>query len=135
MNIEIAALSDIAEIMKYDRHIPQEKLEKCISDGQVYLLRSDSAVGVLRFSFFWQTIPFLDLIFLDEPYRNKGFGSEMMRKWESDMEKLGYEYVMTSTQADEDAWRFYEKIGYHRVGGFFPPEQEAEEIIYLKKLK
>lgn len=39
----------------------------------------------------------------------------------------GYKYVMTSTQADEDAWKFYEKLSYHKVGGFFPPEQEAEE--------
>ena len=46
----------------------------------------------------------------------------------------GYKYVMTSTQADEDAWKFYEKLGYHKVGGFFPPEQEAEEWMYLKRL-
>ena len=47
----------------------------------------------------------------------------------------GYKYVMTSTQADEDAWKFYEKLGYHKVGGFLPPEQKAEEWIYLKQLK
>ena len=46
----------------------------------------------------------------------------------------GYKYVMTSTQADENAWKFYEKLGYHKVGGFFPPEQEAKEWMYLKRL-
>ena len=37
-------------------------------------------------------------------------------------------------QGDEDAWKFYEKLGYHKVGGFFPPEQEAEEWMYIKEL-
>ena len=47
---------------------------------------------------------------------------------------MGYKYVLTSTQSDENAWKFYKKLGYHKVGGFFPPEQEAEEWIYLKQL-
>ena len=57
----------------------------------------------------------------------------MMRKWEETMLVMGYKYVLTSTQSDEDAWRFYEKLGYQRIGGFFPPEQEAKEWIYGKK--
>lgn len=134
MTIETAQIKDIAEILKFDKHIPTEKLEKCVSDGQVWVLRSDSVVGVFRFSYFWQTIPFLDLIFIDEPYRNKGYGSEMMQKWENTMKQNGYKYVMTSTQSDEDAWRFYEKLGYRKVGGFFPPEQDVEEFLYLKEL-
>ena len=58
----------------------------------------------------------------------------MMREWEETMSTMGYKYVMTSTQADEDTWKFYEKLGYRKVGGFFPPEQEAEEWMYVKKL-
>lgn len=46
----------------------------------------------------------------------------------------GYRDVMTSTQADETAQFFYEKLGYTRAGAFFPPEQEAEEIIFKKLL-
>ena len=75
-----------------------------------------------------------DLLYIDEAYRGKGFGSQMMGEWEKSMKILGYKYVMTSTQADEDAWRFYEKLGYRKVGGFLPPEQEADEWIYLKEL-
>jgi len=122
-------------------------LGECIWNGQVYVLKDDSiknggqnhrvkdpVVGVLRYSLFWQTIPFLDLLYIDEAYRNRGFGTQMMHKWESLMAIRGYKYVMTSTQADEDAWKFYEKLSYHKVGGFFPPEQEAEEWMYIKKL-
>ena len=76
----------------------------------------------------------LDFLYLDTSYRKKGFGTEMMRLWEEKMAQMGYKYVMTSTQADEDAWGFYEKLGYRRVGGFFPPEQDAEEWMFVKRL-
>ena len=121
MMIEIAKKKDKQKIEKLDRHIPSQCLKECIRKGWVYILMDNeqnhrlqaSVVGILRYSLFWQTIPFLDLLYLDEAYRNRGFGTEMMRKWERAMEALGHQYVMTSTQADEDAWRFYEKLGIH----------------------
>ena len=147
MIIELAQIKDKQKIAKFDSHIPSAHLCECIRNGQVYVLKDDSIknggqnhrmkdpiVGVLRYSFFWQRLPFLDLLYIDDAYRNCGFGKQMMRKWEETMSTMGYKYVMTSTQADEDAWRFYEKLGYHKVGGFFPPEQEVEEWMYIKEL-
>ena len=46
----------------------------------------------------------------------------------------GYSYVMLSTQEDESAKYFYETLGYRRIGAFLPPEQDADEIMYLKEL-
>ena len=147
MIIELAQSKDKQKIAKLDQHIPSSRLGECIWNQQVYVLKDDSiknggqnhrlkdpVVGVLRYSLFWQTIPFLDLLYIDEAYRGKGYGTEMMLKWEETMKLMGYKYVMTSTQADEDAWRFYEKMGYQKVGGFFPLEQDAEEWMYVKKL-
>ena len=48
---------------------------------------------------------------------------------------MGYAYTMLSTQADETAKFFYEKLGYRRVGAFLPPKQDAEEILYLKQIQ
>jgi len=56
----------------------------------------------------------------------------MMNYWEEKMKLLGYKYVMTSTQADETAFAFYERLGYEKTGAFYPPDQTAEELIYLK---
>ena len=147
MIIELAQSKDKQKIAKIDDHISLSRLGECIWNQQILVLKDDSiksdgsnhrvkdpVVGVLRYSLFWQTIPFLDLLYIDALYRNKGFGTEMMRRWEEAMARMGYKYVMTSTQGDEDAWRFYEKLGYQRVGGFFPPEQTAEEWMYLKQL-
>lgn len=139
MIIELAQGRDKQKIAKLDSHIPSSRLGECIWNGQVYVLKEDSireapVVGVLRYSLFWQTIPFLDLLYIEDAYRNRGFGTRMMQEWEKQMKQCGYTYVMTSTQADEEAWAFYEKLGYRKVGGFFPPEQEAEEWMYLKPL-
>ena len=147
MIIELAQSKDKQKIAKLDSHIPLPRVGECIWNGQVYVLKDDSiknggqnhrvkdpVVGVLRYSLFWQTIPFLDLLYIDEAYRNRGFGTQMMHKWETAMAIRGYKYVITSTRADEDAWKFYEKLGYHKVGVFFPPEQEAKEWMYLKRL-
>ena len=148
MIIELAQSKDKPKIAKLDSHIPPSRLGECIYNGQVYILKDDfiknggqnhrlkdPVVGVLRYSLFWQTIPFLDLLYIDDAYRHQGFGIQMIHDWEETMKICGYKYVMTSTQADESAWRFYEKLGYHKVGSFLPPEQEAEEWIYLKQLK
>lgn len=147
MTIGLAQSKDKKKIARLDTHISSLLLDECIRKGQIYVLKDDhpkncgqnhrlrdTVVGVLRYSLFWQTIPFLDLLYIDEAYRNRGFGTAMMDEWEKAMAARGYEYVMTSTQADELAWRFYEKLGYRKVGGFFPPEQEAEEWMYLKRL-
>ena len=136
MEIRLAVAEDLVEICRYDSHIPVNRLEKCIESGfQWVLCDGEKLVGVLRFSLFWQTMPFLDLIYIDEAYRGCGWGSRMMIRWEENMKELGYAHCMLSTQEDETAKVFYEKLGYRRIGAFLPPEQEADEIMYLKTLK
>lgn len=135
MEIRAAAAEDKAKILKYDCHIPHSKVEECIQHGLVDALwDGGNLVGVLRWNLFWQTIPFLDLIFIDEAYRGQGWGIKMMETWEDAMKTKGYSCVMLSTQADETAKYFYEKLGYRRIGAFLPPEQDADEIMYLKEL-
>lgn len=131
----MAVAEDKANILKYDCHIHHNKVGECIYNGLVDVLcDGDTIVGVLRWNLFWQSIPFLDLIFIDEAYRGQGWGSKMMAQWEESMRNMGYSYVMLSTQEDETAKYFYEKLGYRRIGAFLPPEQEADEIMYLKEL-
>ena len=135
MEIRPAAHGDLSQILKYDRHIRADRVEECIRNGQVLVLCVEEKIaGVLRYSLFWQSIPFLDLIYLDEAWRGKGLGTRMMAHWEKAMGGMGYQYVMLSTQEDETAKYFYEKLGYRRIGAFLPPEQEAEELMYLKML-
>lgn len=135
MEIRLADNEDKKQVVEYDNHIPNNKVCECIANQLVYVLCDEKEiVGVLRYNLFWQTIPFLDLLYIDEAYRGKGYGRQMMSVWEKTMKRMGYPYVMLSTQEDEDAKYFYEKLGYRRIGAFLPPEQDADEIMYLKGL-
>ena len=135
MEIRLAVGRDHPNLRRYDRHIPSIRLSDCVNNHQVYVLTMDgTVVGVLRYSLFWQTIPFLDLIYLDETIRGQGWGSKMMDFWERQMAQLGYDHVMLSTQADETAQEFYRKLGYEPAGAFWPPEQDVEELMFRKKL-
>ena len=135
MEIRLAMMKDIKQIQQYDRHIHHSRIEACIGNGQIMTLCDGSEiVGVLRYNLFWQSIPFLDLLYIDKAYRGKGYGRQMMSDWEASMRCIGYPYVMLSTQEDETAKFFYEKLGYRRIGAFLPPEQDADEIMYLKEL-
>ena len=135
MEIRLAVAKDKKQILKYDCHVHHNKVGECIYNGLVNVLcDGEIIVGVLRWNLFWQSIPFLDLIYIDEAYRGQGWGSKMMADWEETMKHIGYPYAMLSTQEDETAKFFYEKIGYRRIGAFLPPDQEADEIMYLKEL-
>ena len=134
LQIRPAVAKDKEQILKYDRHIHHNKVSACIDNGLVFVLCDDDKIlGILRYNLFWQSIPFLDLIYIGEACRGQGWGTKMMTYWEEAMMGMGYPYVMLSTQEDETAKLFYEKIGYHRIGAFLPPDQEADELMYLKK--
>ncbi len=98
---------------------------------------NDAPVGVMRYNLFWDTVPFLTLIYFKESYRGKGFGKQAMIYWENEMRSLGYKIVMTSTQVDEGAQHFYRKLGYKENGclvmDIYPFEQPLE-MFMIKKL-
>lgn len=135
VTVTIAAKDDFKEVRKFDPHISDEVLSACIEAGQVYLLWTpDEAIGVCRYSMFWQTFPFLDLLYIDESHRGMGYGKSLMEYWENVMKSSGHKYVMLSTQENETSRFFYEKAGYRCSGSFLPPEQHHEELMYVKQL-
>lgn len=66
--------------------------------------------------------------------RGRGIGKSLMNRFEDDMKKAGYKFVLTSTRSDEDAQHFYRAIGYRDCGELSLPE-EATELILMKDLQ
>ena len=97
------------------------------------MLVDGNFVGWLRWNLFWDEIPFMNMLYFLEEYRGKGYGTQMVKFWESEMVKLGYDKVMTSSQANEFAQHFYRKLGYQDAGSFFPFCNDLE-IIFTKEL-
>ena len=135
MEIRTAVPADLEQIRQYDCHIPLDKLADCINRGLVdVLVCNGKIVGILRWNLFWQDLPFVDLIFLDDALRGQGWGTKLVEHWERSMASRGHRHVLLSTQSDESARYFYEKLGYTCCGSFLPPEQKARELIYRKTL-
>lgn len=132
--IRYAAEMDFELLSKYDKHICETELRNCIKAERILTMFDDDIfIGWLRFSLFWDNIPFMNMLYLLEDYRGKGYGSRLVSFWEQEMLKSKYKMVLTSTQSNEQAQFFYRKIGYADCGSLLLPD-EPLEIILLKKL-
>lgn len=131
--IRIAKNSDLDFLSEHDRHISLKRLKHKIDSGRVYIYLEDgSPMGWLRYSYFWDIIPFMDMLFVLEDNRGRGIGRCLVTQWESDMFQSGADFVLTSTQADEQAQHFYRKLGYKDCGALFVPTQLPAEIFLCK---
>ena len=134
MTIRPANLSDLAVLVQHDHHISPEELAQLIHLSRISVAEEDGTfLGWLRWNLFWDNTPFMNLLFLLEDFRGKGFGKAMVACWEEEMRRSGYHIVMTSTASDEYAQHFYRKLGYTAIGGFALPG-DPYELILSKEL-
>ena len=93
-------------------------------------------MGLMHYSVLWDTLPFLNLIYVEKAHRKKGIASKAMTLWEEDMKRQGYKMVLLSTQVDEGAQHLYRKSGYIECGALLmndtPFEQPME--MFMRKL-
>lgn len=132
--IRTADKPDIGLILSYDRHICSSELESIIGLGRIFILEYEgSFAGWLRYGLFWDNIPFMNMLFVLEGYRGKGYGRELVKHWEKKMRDIGYTVVMTSAASDEYSQHFYNRLGYKTVGGF-TPSGDPFELMLEKKI-
>ena len=136
--MEYAADKDFAFWKSLDRHLSESEFFLKVKEKRCYIIKDDNLpIGVFRYNLFWDEIPFLTLIYINEAYRHKGFGTWAMRQWEQEMLSLGHTMVMTSTMAEETAQHFYRKLGYKDSGCLimpFPPHEETMEMFMMKQI-
>ena len=133
MNIRPAEKKDIAYLKK-DAHVQKCELQSLLALKRVLLLEEEGVpAGWLRYNLFWDNIPFMNLLYVEEALRGRGRGKALVRFWEEHMAAEGYSGVMTSAQANENAPQFYRHLGYQDIGGFFPPG-EGYELLFYKSL-
>ena len=134
MSIRTAKLDDLPMLKQHDRHISAQELEHSVRLGRVYMAETQGEfAGWLRYNLFWDNTPFMNLLYALDGHRGKGLGRALVGHWEARMKQAGYETVMASTQSNEYAQHFYNKLGYAAVGGFLLPD-EPYELILAKKL-
>lgn len=130
MEIYCANTENIVEVLRYDQHIVKSELENTVHLGRIYIAREkNELIGWLRYGMFWDSIPFMNMLYVLEGHRGKGTGSRLVSFWEDEMRRAGHKQVMTSTQSDEYAQHFYVKRGYKTIGGFMLDTQPYELIM------
>ncbi|WP_029192596.1 GNAT family N-acetyltransferase [Paenibacillus harenae] len=136
MRVIAATDSDYEYIRKHDHHLLENLILPKIKGNEIYILQNenDSIVGWMRHGYFWDNTPFMNMIWIDEPYRSKGLGKKAVLFWENEMKQQGFKWVMTSTLANEGAQHFYRKLGY-RDSGCLILEGEPLEILLTKILE
>lgn len=130
MTIRLATIADLAVLAENDRHITHANLLDAISHNRIYIAEADGElVGWLRYGLFWDSIPFMNMLYLLDGYRGKGYGRQLVEHWERAMAEVGHKRVMTSTQSDEFAQHFYQHMGYCVIGGFLMGDDPYEVIL------
>ncbi len=117
VKIRLAEERDFDILSRNDKHISAEMLKKKIADKNILIAENDGEfAGWLRYNFFWDEIPFMNMLFVTEKFRSNGIGGGLVREWEKIMSEQGYKFLLTSTQADEYSQHFYRKLGYRDLG-------------------
>lgn len=137
MELKYMRAEDKKFVMEVDSHVTGLQYEQRVYTKTGYVIwEGGNRAGLMHYSVLWDHLPFLNLIYVQEAYRNRGIATEAMRLWEADMKAQGYKMVLLSTQVDEDAQHFYRKIGYMDCGALLmngtPFEQPME--MFMRKV-
>ncbi|MCL2387182.1 MAG: GNAT family N-acetyltransferase [Defluviitaleaceae bacterium] len=131
--VRYATQDDLSEIEEFDRHIPEEMLEKAVDDGRVLVYKNSEVImGIARWNYFWDSIPFLNMLYVPSGYTRCGVGSQLLKFWESEMQKQKHRRVLTSTMSKEKGQHFLRKFGYRDIGNLYD-EGEGLELILEKR--
>lgn len=133
ITIRFANEQDLAFLDATDRHIKEDQIRKKVADKEILIAAiDDNQLGLLRWNYFWDLIPFMNLLWIHPMYHRRGFGRRLVLEWERLMREAGYEAVMTSTLSDELAQNFYRAIDYKDQGVLLLPDEAAELIFYKR---
>lgn len=139
LSVSFAEMHDLDWIVKNDSHIPKETIERKLR-AQEYLIAklSGETVGCIRFGLLWSMITFIELIWVEDRFRSRGIGRELIRCLEDHARSRGERMIMSSSQADEpDSQAFHRKIGFRDAGALVDmrPLQSVTEIFFVKNIE
>ena len=134
MEIGFADGEDYDYLVANDPHVTPEMISKKLEQREIIVIKSDNQLlGWIRYGYFCDVIPYMNMLYIEEKHRRKGLGTKLVKFWENEMRKMGYDKVMTSSDSPEQGQYFYRRLGYRDCGALILPD-EPLEIIFLKTL-
>lgn len=137
MDIRWVTEADQAFILSITPHVNDRHLDHLVYTKTGYVLWEGSRrVGIMTYCLLWDNLPFMNLLFVIEEYRNRGFASKAIAAWEKEMKQQGCKMTLVSTQVNEQAQHLYRKLGYVDCGSLVfsgtPLDQPME--MFMRKV-
>lgn len=137
MEVRYGITADFAWLQEHDNTVGSHWIRRCL-DNNEYVLALDEAgrSGFLRFSLFWGTIPYMDLIRVSESRRRKGIGTALFDFWEREMRNRGAKVLLTSAMVSElSPQRWHRRNGFRECGQLtFGRHQSTPELFFIRDL-
>lgn len=144
MDIEIrfATLDDFDLVRQFDPHskfINPVRIRYKLSAQEIILaFESEKPVGIIKFSYFWATRPYLDLIWVNDELRGLGIGSQLLHFFEAFLIEQGHTHLLTSSQENEpEPQTWHKKHGFYEIGTLSDinlPYENTKEIFFIKRI-
>lgn len=133
-NIRCAELEDLPQLFSLDWLSDSEKIERKIASREIFVGTDGGRItGILRYSWFWDQLPFINLLWIEEDSRREGRGLALVEFLIEETEGRNSGKVLTSTQSNEEAQNFWRRIGFEDAGGFVLKGQPFE-LLMIKYL-
>ena len=132
MTIELrTATHDDSDVVRLlDSHVRGAELRRVIDAGRVMVaIDQGMVVALLRWGLFWDEIPFMNMLVVNDTYRRRGIATRLVDAWETMQRQQGHTLVLTSTQSDESAQTLYRHLGYVDCGCLILPGDPLELIL------
>lgn len=134
MDITVATPAAYPQLIQLDQHVTPAIMRRKIEHGELIVAHEAATIiGWLRYGYFWDSIPFLNMLTVQEAYRGQGIGTRLVGYWEQTLRANGLTEVLTSTLANERGQFLYRKLGYVDCGALLLPH-EPLEIVMRKTL-
>jgi ribosomal protein S18 acetylase RimI-like enzyme len=130
LTIAEATPAEYDQLAQLDHHVPASVIGRKIEQGEIIVAcQAERVMGWLRYSYFWDIIPFMNMLTVREGHRGQGIGTQLVTYWEQTLRERGFTEALTSTQANERGQFLYRKLGYHDCGALLLPGEPLELIM------
>jgi len=139
--VRLATPGDIPAIEAIDRALgmASEKrpiVERAITEGRVVVADDGGTVaGYVRWSWFWEKVPFSTLARIHPDYQHHGHGRALYAAIEAHLRPRGHRFWLSSTEEDNTRSRaFHAALGFREIGALSELDQDVREVFLRKDL-
>jgi GNAT superfamily N-acetyltransferase len=116
--VRFGGIDDFEWCVVEDFIVPEQVIRNKIINNEIIIAEADgNPIGYIRLEFILTNIPYIGLIFVLKDYQKEGIGSKMLNFLEDHLKKLGHDFLLSSSDADQaDAQAWYRGIGFVECG-------------------